>query len=795
MRNVLFALKSLRSQPVFFATAVLTLALGIGFNTLMFSAVHGVLLRPLPFPQADSLVSLWTENHKMGVDHLRTTPADFFDWRDQATTLTNLGGYTSSELNVFFKENALHLPGATVTVGFFDTLGVQPLIGRLFEEKDFKNGAEAVVVLTEGFWRREFGGERTALDRTIKVAGKPYRIVGIVPDAARLDTRAAVWVPMAIAPSQASRRARFLKVIGRKQPTMTLQGVEAEMALIAERLAAAYHETNEQLGIRVVPLRTALLRDNPEKLMTMWGAVAIVLLMICANIILLLLANTDRRKGELAVRFALGASHRQIAEQLLTETILVALSGGLFGFVVAALSLRLVQRLVPDPMLLEQLHLSGLSVLFALGLSLIVGLVIGCIAILRMPGHDLRSALIGSGRGQAKASAHYLQKALVTAEVAITVVLLVATGLMLQSLQQLWVVDPGYDVERISAVSVVFPGTYPPGSEEMGNYVRHAIESLEALPGIERAASGVLAPLEGVVRRSVQAEGVAFADLDKTQVTLQAVSSSYFETMGVEIKAGRVFTRHERRGVALANEALAHLLFSEEAAIGRRLKLDSPLSREPYQLELVGVVESERLATLTEEPAPALYIPHDLELLPMAALYVRQANHPTANLDRSMQKALQDLDSEVAVNVPRSMATILRESLNEESTVALLLGGSGGIALILSLLGVYGVWALFVSQRQREFGIRLSLGARPERLLREVLYRNLKLTIVGLGAGVLLSLSMVHLIRHWLFKVQGSDPGTLLSIVVLVAAASVVAGFVPAWKASRVDVMRILRDG
>jgi len=794
MRNSLRPLKSLRGQPVFFATAALTLAVGIAFNALMFTAVHGVYLRPLSFPQGDSLISLQSQDLKLGTAE-RTTPADFFDWREQATTLSRLGGYTPSELHVFSNERARRLPGATVTVGFFDTLGVQPVIGRLLADEDFERDSSASVVLSEGFWRREFGSELSALDRTIKVASRPYRIVGVVPDNARLDTHAELWVPMAIDRSQASRTARFLNVIGRRQPTATMEAVEAEMSTISQRLAASFPETNDQHGIRVTTLRATLLRDLPEKLIPLWCAAACVLLIICANISLLLLASTSRRQGEFAVRIALGATRRQIAEQLLAEMAVVTASGGMLGLALVALGFESVRRLVPDPILLAQAHLGGLTVLFVAGLSLLLGVVLGCVAVLRIPKRNLRSALSSNDRGQTRTRSHWLQKALVVAEVAITVALMMSSGLMLRTLQHLWSVDPGYDVDSVSTVSVLFPPrTYPPGSEQLGNYFRQATEKLAALPGVSRAASGFLAPLEGTVQRSVQVEGIDFGDLDETQVALQAVSSSYFDTMGVEIKLGRAFDDHERSGVALGNEALVRLLFGETSAIGRWLKLSSPLSREPSRLKLVGVVESEHLETLAEKPTPTLYVPHEVELLPMATLYFRQANPSIVGLARSVEETLHKLDPEVAVNHPKSMRAIFHDSLNGESNVTFLLGVSSCLALILALLGVYGIWTIFVSERQREFGIRLSLGAGRHKVLREVLYQNMKLTTSGLGLGILFSLYTTRFIRQWLFEVRSDDPGTLVSTVVAVAAASVVAGIVPAWRASRVDVIAILRD-
>ena len=759
---------------------------------MMFSAARGVFLRPLPFPQDDSLVSLWTHNRMSGVER-RTAPADFFDWRDQSVTLTHLGGHTPSELNVLFDGTARHLVGATVTIGFFETLGVRPVLGRLFRDRDFERSAPGAVVVTESFWRRELGGERSALGRTITVASRPYSIVGVAPDLARFDTRAELWVPMAIDRAQASRRARFLSVIGRKRPTSTLSEVEAEMGTIAQRLEASYPETNTQTGIGVSSLRDALLRDIPEKMITLWGAVAGVLLMICANISLLLLASIAHRKEEFSVRVAVGANHRQIAVQLLTETMIMAFMGGALGILVAAVCLALARQVVPDPVLIAQVQLDGMTALFSLCLSLFVGLAIGLMAVSRVPRHDLRSALV-SGSRETRKSFH-LQKALVVTEVTIAVVLLVATGLMLRSLQKLWALDPGYDVDAISTVSVLFPPrTYPPGSEQMGNFIRQATEVLEALPEVDHAASGVLAPLEGVMYRTVKVAGLESAGQNEARMIVNGVSSTYFETVGLEIKAGRAFARHERGGVALANEALVSLFFGGEPVLGRNVTMDSPLSREPHRLELVGVVESERRASLTEEPGPTLYVPHELELMPMATLYVRRIDRSTVDFSRAIQEALRGIDFEVAVGSPRSMRTIFRDSLNEESTVTLWLGVSGGIAWVLSLLSVYGVWALFVSHRQREFGIRLSLGARPGVVLKEVLLENLKLTIVGLGTGILLALSMTRLIEHWLFQVHDTDPGTLLAIVALVSGAAVLAGFLPAWKASRVDVMEILRD-
>jgi putative ABC transport system permease protein len=795
--------RSLRSQPAFFAAAGLTLALGVGVHAAVFALVHGVLVRPLPFPDEELLVFLQGYDRERGGEAVPMAPADFFDLREQLSNLSGLAAFTVGEMNVTLPEGTRRVAGGVVTAGFFETLGVKTLHGRLFRPEEFLPGSEPVVLLGEGLWKRYFGGDPAVVGRSLRISGKDFRVVGVVADEVSIGRPVELWTRLSIELAQAGRDAssRYLLAVGRLRPGVSLPGAQAELDVAAARLATEFPESHAMLSFRAEPLRERLVRNDRPKLLVLWGAVGFVFLLVCANAVFLYVVHLDRRQGELALRLVLGAGRGLVWRGLLAEILGLSLVSSLAGLAVAAGAIEALRRLRPESLPgLDRVALGPPAALFAVSLGLLVGLLLGLVAFFRLPARNLRDSLTAVGRhGRGGARSLRLQRGLVLLEVALALVLLDGAGLLLRSLQSLTAVDPGFDTSRLVTATVVFPSTqYPPGSPAVQDFLRQAVERLERLPGVERAASTIFPPLDGsAMERLVSVEG---RDLPGSGweagegflVNTQAVSAGYFEALGLRFLRGGAFREGETTG-AVVDRLFAERFLSGEDPLGQRLRVSSPLSSEPLRLEVLGVVESGRQIALDEDPVSTLYLPHALELMPFATFLARAAT-PAALSPGALGEALRELDPEVALDEPRPLEAALADSIREERTLARLLGASAVLALLLATVGIHGLLSLMVGGRVRELGIRLSLGATPGRIVRGVLANGLALTAVGLGAGAVAASFLTAKLADLLFQVEPTDPLTLGAVALVVTAASLGAAYLPARRAGRVDPAVSLRQ-
>lgn len=798
MRDLRLALRSARSRPVYSTALVLMLTLGIGVNVAMFALVYSVLMRPLPFPDEESLVFLSLRDRRTAEDRVRVSPADFFDWRRQVTRLSPLAAMTMSELNVGLEDGTRRLQGGVVTHGFFDALGARPVQGRLFAADDFHSGAEPVVVLSESFWRRHFGGNPSLAGRPVKISGQLFRVVGVVPDEIRLGRPVELWVPLAVDPALASRDARFLMALGRLEPGVTRREAQAEMDVVARRLAERFPESHSALSIEVEPFRERLTRDARPKLLALWGTAGFALLLVVMNTAFLFIVHLDRQRRDFALHLVLGASRRALAKRVLSEMLSLSLLSTVAGVGAAAGAVAVLRRLGPDALPgLDRASLGPAVMLYALGLGLLVGLAVGVVALSRLPGRNLRGFVVAADRqGYGGGTNLVLQKSLILLQVALALVLLDGAGLMLRSLRNLSAVDPGFEAPRLLTVSVVFPSIqYPPGSKQVQDYLRRSIEALERIPGAVHVASGILPPIGGGnLERIVSVEGMVpgYEVEEGAPIAEQGVSPSYFKTMGLTMLRGRAF-RDGESTVVVVNQLFAQRFLAGQDPLGRRLRIQSPFSPEPLRLEIVGVVEPERQAALKEDPVPGIYLPHSLDLMPFATFFVRAASGRVVS-PGAVKKVLQDMDRDVAVDEVRPMEAILADSIAEERTLTRLLAACAFLALLLAAIGVYGIMSLSVGRRLRELGIRLSLGATPGQISRSVLAGGLGLTLAGLALGAAGARTLTRGLSASLFRVEGTDPLTLASVALLLAAATLTASYLPARKAGRVDPAVSLRQ-
>jgi len=789
-------LRRLGRRPWLLTGVVATLGLGIGGSTALFVLVYSVLLRPLPYPQPSALVAVSLRDART-LDRLRLRPKDLFYWRNEASSVEELAGFTYSVDHVLLEDGAARATGASVTADFFSVLGVLPYHGRLFVPEDFQSGAEAVAVVGEGFWRQHLGGDLGALGHTLTISGAPFRLVGIVGEEVKMGRTVDIWTPLPLEEGQPGWTRPVLDGIARLQKGVSAREARAEFETISAGLKEEQGRDEEVVTVEVVPLREYLVGGRQTPLWALWGAGGLLFLVALSNVVHLLLVRSMQQEQALAVRLALGAKVQRLVAESLAEGLLLAGLGGAVGFAVASWGLSLLRGLaglrLPD---FAQFQPGTVGLLYIFGVSLLSALVMGMVPVLHRHSWTVPARVLGVRTSSGSSRLWRLQWILAVLQVAVAFVLLVGGGLMLRTLHALGRVDPGFEFAGVLRVRVVFPSSrYPAGSPELGAFLSTAVGELSALPGVESAGSGVLGPLaRAVVQRQVQRGG---KDAEAVWVAEQAVSASYFETIGLTWIRGRPFESHEREGVTVIDESLVNRLFPGEDPIGQRLEWRSPFTGELEALEVVGVVRGERLVGMGEEPQPTFYIPHELDLMPYATFFVRTVGERVgkpAALREEVRRTLARLDREVAIDGMATLAEAAEASVARQSTFAFLLTLFAGLTVVLTVAGVYGVIAVVVGHRVAEFGIRLSLGALPSAIVGEVLKWGLAVAGTGLALGIGLTLLLGRSIEQLLFGVRSADLWTMGGVAVLLVLICLAASWLPARRASRVDPVLALRQ-
>jgi len=798
----------LRKNPGFTLIAVITLALGIGANTAIFSVVNAVLLRPLPYAEPERLVALWESNSQRPESRNSISYPNFFDWRAQSKSFERMASYYTNDMALTGVAAPVNLRSAVVSPDLFATLGVRPQLGRWFVGEEEKPGIRAAIV-NHGLWQRQFGGDPNIVGRAVTLNGKQFNVVGVMPAGFQYPIEAEpveVWVTSSIdgeksdpkEPAQNEQRgAHFLQAVGRLKPGVTLEQARAEMNVIGANLEKQYPDSNTRHGVKLIPYHNDLVHDYSEALWLILGAVGCVLLIACANVANLLLARATARYKEIAVRAALGANRRRVIRQLLTESLLLGLGGGLLGLLLAWWGTAALIRLIPEDVpRLAEINIDGWVFGFTLLISVVTGVVFGLAPALQASKVELTEAMkegsrgAGGGRGR-------LRGALVVAEIAIALVVLIGAGLLLQTFRRLQQVDLGFDTHNILTATVELPDARYPKPELATAFYRTLLDRVKAMPGVEGVSAVVPQPLSGdMMMISFDIEGRNIPKGERPVSHFRSISLDYFSVMKIPLLAGRAFTERDdphSPGVVIVNETFAKRHFPNENPIGKHVKPGIALEGEPVWREIVGVVKDvKHRQSLGRDYEPEYYLPHAQMPINSMNLVVRATNDPRS-LARSLQLEVQSLDREIPVFRIRTLEQYLGVAVAQPKFNALLLGLFAGLALLLTAIGLYGVMAYSVIQRSQEIGIRIALGAQTGDVLKMVLRQGLKLTALGLLIGLAAAYALTRYMQSLLFGVKPADPLTFAAIALLLVAVALLACWVPARRATKVDPLEALR--
>ena len=797
-QDVRYAIRMLVKNPVFTLVAVLTLALGIGANTAIFSVVNTVLLRPLPFQNPERLV--WAWGKLPAYDRAAVCPLDFQDYRAQNNVFEHWGaiGYGTSLFNLAGNGKPEQVKGAMVTAGFFETLGVKSLLGRLILTSDEQEKDPRVVVLSHHLWQQRFGSDPSVLGIMLQLDGASRTVVGVLPADLPLFSDADLWFPAPFEnKGMMSRRTHFLRPIGLLKPGVSLKQAQSEMDTIAARLAQEYPDTNQGWSLGLVPMRTALVGDIGPTLYVLFGSVGLVLLIACANVASLLLARNASRRREIAVRTALGAGRYRLVRQMLTESVLLSLIGGAAGIFFANAGVGILKTVGPANLpRLEEVNVSGAVLAFTAGVAILTGILFGLGPALQASRRDLTQGLkegASSGDSRSKHRAHYV---LVIAEVALSFVVLIGSGLLLNSFWRLIHVNRGFDASHVltTQVSLVIPKyELPPLRNAFFNQLE---DKLQAEPGVDAAGFISELPLSGqhndtpfTIKEHPPAD-----PNDQDDAEFRVVGGRYFAAMRIPLLTGREFTRQdspESPKVVVVNEPFAKLYFPNEDPIGKHLSLFE--GRPEYVTrEIIGVVGGNKQYALQEPPLPQMFLPLPQTPFARVNLVVRSSADLTV-LTSGVLEAVSSIDPDEATSTFRTMDDVVTASASEDRFDALLLGAFGAIALLLTAAGIFGVLSYVVTQRTREIGLRVALGAQPGNILRVIVGHGVQLALTGSAIGLAGAYAATRWISSFLFGVKPTDPLTFAAVTLLMLGTAFAACYFPARRAMNVDPMVAVR--
>jgi putative ABC transport system permease protein len=794
-QDIRYAILLLRRRPVFTAVAVLTLALGIGASTAIFSVVNGVLLHPLPYSEPDRLVRIYEKLDRaaMSSDRMEVAPANFLDWREQSAAFQEIAAY-GADTEVLAAGEPEQASVAYVSTNLFSTLGVTPILGRTFTDEEDTPEHDNVAILSYGLWQSRYGADPNIVGQTITLDGDPFAVVGVMPAGFRFPKETDLWTPLALRPNQiVQREAHWLKVVARIRQTVTLDQARAEMGAIAQRLEQQYPATNQNWGVSIIPLLENEVGQVRPALLILFGAVMLLLLIACVNVANLLLARAATRQTEIAIRLAMGASRWRIIRQLLTESIILAVLGGAAGFLLVLWGMDSLLALAPENLpRIDEAQLDGRVLAFTILVSAIAGVIFGLVPALQTSKVDLNQSLKETGNRTGSGSRARALGVLVASEIALSLVILVGAGLLARSFLELWSVDPGIRPKQVLTMEISMPSTRYGGNnsrEQRVNFYRQLIERVEAIPGVESAGAVDSLPLGGSGRVwRLRKEGHAPEGL---AAGFQVVTTNYFRSMGINLKRGRPFTEADGESspqVLIINETMARRFWPGEESLGRRVVVRN----EEFAREVIGVVGDVRHFGLDRPAEPEMYVPYSQLAVGAIPLVVRASGDGGA-LAEAVKTQVRAVDADVAVAKVRTMTEVVSASLSRQRFAALLFSLFALVALVLAGVGIYGVMAYSISQRTREIGIRMALGAEPRDILRLVVGRGARLTLIGVVAGLAAAFALTRLMSGLLFGISATDPITFLTIALLLTAVALLASYIPARKAMRVEPTIALR--
>jgi len=799
-----FALRMIRNSPGFSIVAVLTLALGIGANAAIYSFVDGVLLRPLPYPQAEGIIEVWEKRPDGGRNGNSTL--NFLDWKNQNTVFTAMAAQTGGSYTLTGVDVPVQLRGSRVGAHYFDIFGIKPLLGRTFTPNEDEPGNERVVVLSNRIWQSRFGGDSSVIGRTIHLDNQPYSIIGVLPAE---DPHGRgwqdIWTPLAFQPQDMTRNYHWMRTWARLKSSVSLEQARTQMKSIAARIEHDYPDSNKGWSVTLDRFIDRAVQDDlRSSLFVLLAAVGAVLLIGCANLANLLLARGASREREIAVRAALGAGRWRLMRQLLTESVLIACVGGTLGIALGYGLMRALKAWIPPFYLPAEadVHMDARVLLFTAAVILLTGILFGIAPAL----HAVRSNLAGSlkegGRGAtAGVARNRLRGALVVGEVALAFVLLSGAGLLIRSFYQLQQVDPGFETTNVITMYLPMANEQYPDAPHVTNYLSQIMEKINAVPGVRAAAVTTTLPLEGWGNgMPFLIDGQPYLDrANRPACFFKMVSPSYFPALGMHVLKGRTLSETDTQSavpVLVVNETMVKRFFKGAEPLGKRIFIQQIVTAKPQlgpeiPWQVVGVVADEKVDGL-DDTSPGVYVPYKQSAQVGDALVVRGNVDPNT-LIKSIQRAVWNVNKNQALEDIKLLEQIKTESLGANRLRTILLGSFAGLAMLLAAIGIYGVISYSVSQRTHEMGVRAALGASSWDQLRLILKSGLSLTLAGLALGTLGALTLTQLLSSLLFGVSSRDPWTLAVVALVLAFVATAACYVPARRATRVDPTIALR--
>lgn len=814
MQDLGYGIRLMLKSPGFTAIAVITLALGIGINTTIFSVMNGVLLRQLPYAGPESLVMVWEKFLQQGLDKIPVSASEFIDYQNQAQSFAQVAAFTTKDFNLTGGDAPERVSGAVVSANLFALLGVQPFSGRTFLPEENQSGRDNVLVISYGLWQQRFGGVSNLEGSTVALDGQSCTIVGIMPPEFRFPMSLfgikgmtytqppELWRPAAFTDRQLKERGnRTYGLLGRLKPGVTIEQVNAEVQVIADRMLLQYPNSyaQEGWGASAYPLREQVIGGIRPALLLLLIAVSLVLLIACGNVANLMLSRTAARQKEIAVRAALGATSSRIIRQLLTESSLLALLGGAIGLLLAHLATNLLVAYSPYTLpRIKEISVDWLVLVFTLAVSAFTVLIFGLVPAWQASKIDLNTTLKGESQNVSSGGvSKRLRRLTIVAELALSFLLLVGAGLAIKSLWRLLYVDPGFDQRNVVTFQVTLPRGKYGEADSVAAFYQRAITRVGALSGVRKAGAVNILPLSGSnTDTSFIIEGQMPLDLSQIpDEEFRIVTADYFGVLNIPLIGGRYFTDSDNDkapGVVVVNQAFVRRYFTGEDPLRKRITMDDPRKPDAKWLMIVGVVGDVRHGRLNETVKPEFYVPH-LQFQEPSMTLVARTQIETSRMTLAIRGAIAELDRDLPAYNIRTMESIVDESLAQHRLLALSLGAFAGLALVLAGVGIYGVVSYTVTQRTHEIGLRMALGAQTANVLNLFIKQTVALTLIGLAVGLAAAVALTRLMTILLFEVSATDPVVFLFVALLLMAVAVLACYIPARRATMIDAMAALR--
>jgi putative ABC transport system permease protein len=809
LHDLRYGARLLFKKPTFTVVAIITLALGIGANTAIFSVVYGVLLQPLPYKEPERLTLLWTRLEKIGLEQNWVSEPEVLDLREQSQLFEEFAVFAPESLSLTGNGEPEQLVGGTISSNLFKVLGVGPAMGRDFAPEEEKPGSGDVAILSHGLWQRRYGADPAIVGNTIQLAGRPHNVVGIMPPQfslmlpaeAHAPTNIDVWTPYAVDYTQQDRHSHSLTVLGQLKSGVSIEQAQAEMNAIASHLYPI-HYTDTGFELKVVSLHGDIVKQIKPALLVLLGAVSFVLLIACANVANLLLARAATREKEIAVRSALGAGRLRIVRQLITESILLSLTGAGFGVVLALWGTEALLALAPANLpRVDEVSLNGWVLTFAFGIALLTGIIFGLVPALQVSKPNLASALKEGGRtGSGTPASRRLRNLIVAAEIALSLVLLVGAGLMAKSFLHLQKVDAGFDPNNVLTMKLTLPRSKYADSPKRGVFYRQAVERINTLPGVTSVSAISQLPLSNDYWSGTYTfyDAAANAERDNMasfEADTRIITNDYFKTMRTPLLSGRFFNDQDESGrpfVAIIDERLAQRLWPGESALNKKGTFGKFPEKPEAFFEVVGVVKHIRHHRLSADVREQVYFPHAQRRVPWMTLAVRSETDPMS-LVGPVRSIIQSLDQDQPVYQIRTMEELFATALAPTRFTLLLVLIFAIVAIALAGIGIYGVMSYSSAQRTQEIGIRMALGAQPRDILRLVMSQGIVVVSVGVVLGLVASFAVTRVMTGLLYEVSATDPPTFGAVSLLLMGIAVLACYLPTRRATKVDPLVALR--